>query len=153
MAREKPLHEAMHVNTLLTNEDFTLLAKSLGMMLLATCAGDLLVVRHLSQHLLHVCVIAEMELVGEARYPILGELCWATTHGTFHYLNISMRKARKFVQAILAECMQARKGLGLGEVMEANGAVQLFLYYFKDIRHGRDLLSHDRQQRRAAAFV
>ena len=143
MTIEKTLHDGMYINTFLTDKVFTLLAKSLGLVLFASSTSDLLVIRHLLQHLLHVCIITEMKLVREARDSILGELGWAAAHRTFHHLAISLRWARKLFQAILAECMQAWEGLGIDEVLEANGAVQLFLNYFKDIRHSGDLLSHD----------
>ena len=49
-------------------------------------------------------------------------------------------------KALLAECMHAWKVLGLAVLLEANGAVQLLLHYFKNITHSGDLLSHDRPE-------
>ena len=86
-----------------------------------------------------------MELVGEARHAILRNLGWPSTNRTFHHIAIalSVTKMRKPTKAVIAEHMQAWNGLRLGEVLQANKALQLFLHYFKNIRNTGNLLSHD----------
>lgn len=48
------------------------------------------------------------------------------------------------VEAVPAERVQAREGLGLREVLEANGALQLFVQDLKNVGRSGHLFSHGR---------
>ena len=136
------MHLFMCIDALLTNKELILLTKSLCSIFLATSISDLLVLRYVLASV--VCLHSPGNGAGQGSQTLCPRwLGWPLANRAFHRIALSVTQARKSSKEVLVEHVQAWKGLGLGEALQANRALQLFLHYFKNIRNTGNLFSHD----------